>query len=196
MRRRLRRWMTGLCCLLLAPGVLQSAQFAGQALDPPPAAMDFTLHTADGSEFKLSHQRGKIVLLSFGYTFCPDVCPTTLVELSQVRARLGDAAKRVQTAFITLDPERDTPERLGIYTKAFDPTFIGLTGSAEQLAQVLTMYGVIAEKEKVAGTSAEYLIAHSAYTYVIDPEGRLRLLFPFGMSIEEMADDIKQLLRR
>jgi protein SCO1/2 len=195
MRRTFMRWMTGLCCLLLAPGVLQSAQFAGQALVPPLAAMDFTLQTADGSEFKLSQQRGKIVLLSFGYTFCPDVCPTTLVELSQVRARLGDAAKRVQTAFITLDPERDTPERLGIYTKAFDPTFIGLTGSAEQLAQVQTMYGVIAEKETVTGTSAGYLIAHSAYIYVIDPEGRLRLLFPFGMSIEEMADDIKQLLR-
>ena len=195
MRRTLVRWMTGLCCVLVAPGVLQSAQFAGQALVPPPAAMDFTLQAADGSEFKLSQQRGKVVLLSFGYTFCPDVCPTTLVELSQVRARLGDAAKRVRVAFITLDPERDTPERLGIYTKAFDPTFIGLTGSAEQLAYVRTMYGVMAEKEAVAGTSAGYLIAHSAYTYVIDPEGRLRLLFPFGLSIEEMADDIKQLLR-
>ncbi len=195
MRATLVRWMTGLYCVLAAPGVLQSAQFAGQALVPPPAAMDFTLQAADGSEFKLSQQRGKVVLLSFGYTFCPDVCPTTLVELSQVRARLGDAAKRVRVAFITFDPERDTPERLGIYTKAFDPTFIGLTGSAEQLAYVRTMYGVVAEKEAVTGTAAGYLIAHSAYTYVIDPEGRLRLLFPFGLSIEEMADDIKQLLR-
>jgi protein SCO1 len=195
MRRTLVRWMVGLCGVLVAPAVLQSAEFAGQALVPPPAAMDFTLQTSDGSEFKLSQQRGKVVLLSFGYTFCPDVCPTALVELSQVRARLGDAAKRVQMVFITLDPERDTPERLGIYTKTFDPTFIGLTGSAEQLAQVRTMYGVIAEKEAVAGTSAGYLIAHSAYTYVIDPEGRLRVLFPFGLSIEEMADDIKQLLR-
>jgi protein SCO1/2 len=181
--------------LLAAPAVLQSAQFAGQALVPPPAAMDFTLQASDGSEFKLSQQRGKVVLLSFGYTFCPDVCPTTLVELSQVRARLGDAAKRVQTAFITLDPERDTPERLSIYTKAFDPTFIGLTGSVEQLAHVRTMYGVIAEKETAHGGSAGYLIAHSAYTYVIDPKGQLRVLFPFGLSIEEMADDIKQLLR-
>ena len=195
MRRTHVRWMTGLCCVLGASGVLQSAQFAGQALVPPSAAMDFTLQAADGSEFKLSQQRGKVVLLSFGYTFCPDVCPTTLVELSQVRALLGDAAKRVRVAFITLDPERDTPERLGIYTKAFDPTFIGLTGSAEQLAYVRTMYGVMAEKEAVASTAAGYLIAHSAYTYVIDPSGQLRLLFPFGLSIEEMADDIKQLLR-
>ena len=195
MKRTVLQWLAGLCSVLVASGVLQSAQFAGQTLVPPPPAMDFTLQATDGSTFKLSQQRGKIVLLSFGYTFCPDVCPTTLVELSQVLARLGDAAKRVRVAFVTLDPERDTPERLSLYTKAFDPTFIGLTGSAEQLARVRTMYGVIAEKDTATGTSAGYLIEHPAYTYVIDPAGQLRLLFPFGMSIEEMADDIKQLLR-
>jgi protein SCO1/2 len=195
MRRRISRWVTVLWCAMAAPAVMGSAQFAGQALVPP-RSMDFMLTASDGFEFRLSHHRGKVVLLSFGYTFCPDICPTTLVELSQVRARLGEAAKRVQVVFITLDPKRDTPERLDIYTKAFDPTFIGLTGSEEHLAQVRRMYGVIAEKEVVPGTSAEYLIAHSANTYVIDPEGRLRLLFPFGMSVEEMADDILQLMRR
>jgi protein SCO1 len=195
MRRTLVQRATVMCCMLLAPALLQSAQFAGQEMAPPAPALDFALKAADGSDYRLSQQRGKVVLLSFGYTFCPDVCPTTLVELSQVRVRLGDAAKRVQVVFITVDPERDTPERLNTYTKAFDQTFIGLTGSAEQLDRVRKMYGVIAEKEVVAGTSAEYLIAHSAYVYVIDPEGRLRLLFPFGLSIEEMADDIIRLLR-
>jgi protein SCO1 len=196
MGRALCCWVVALWCVIAAPMALANAQFAGQALVSPPPPMDFMLKAADGSEFRLSQQRGKIILLSFGYTFCPDVCPTTLTELSQVRIRLGEAAKRVQVAFITLDPERDTPERLGIYTKAFDPTFIALTGSAEHLAQVRHMFGVIAEKEAVSGTSAGYLIAHSAYTYVIDPEGRLRLLFPFSLSIEEMADDILQLMRR
>jgi protein SCO1/2 len=182
-------------CVLLLPAVLEGSGFAGHEVDPP-VVLDFSLQTAEGTEFRLGHQRGKIVLLSFGYTFCPDVCPTTLLELSQVRSRLGDAAKRVQVAFITLDPERDTAERLRLYTSAFDPSFIALTGSAAQLAGVRQVYGVSAEKQAVEGTSAAYLIAHSANTYVIDQEGRLRLLFPFGMSIEEMADDIKQLLRR
>jgi protein SCO1/2 len=182
--------------LVSAPAMPASAEFAGEELVPPSPAPDFTLTTSDGSEFRVSRHRGQVILLNFGYTFCPDVCPTTLVELSQVRARLGDAAKRVRVVFITLDPERDTPERLRIYTTAFDPTFIGLTGSGEQLAQVRKAYGVVAEKEVVSGTAAAYLIAHSAYIYVIDTEGRLRLLFPFGLSIEEMADDIKQLLRR
>jgi protein SCO1/2 len=188
--------MAVVCCAMALPASLESSQFAGQELIPPLPALDFTLQAADGTAFRLSQQRGKVVLLSFGYTFCPDVCPTTLVELSQVRARLGDAAKRLQVAFITLDPERDTAERLGIYTKAFDASFIGLTGSEAQLAEVRQAYGVIAEKEVVPGTTAPYLIAHSAYIYVIDQEGRLRLLFPFSLSVEEMADDIKQLLRR
>jgi protein SCO1 len=196
MRQTSLRWIAVLLYAMAMPAVLESAQFAGLAVVPPSPPMDFTLKASDGSEFRLSHHRGKVVLLSFGYTFCPDVCPTTLVELSQVRARLGAAANRVQVAFITLDPERDTPERLGIYATTFDPSFVGLTGSEEQLAQVWKAYGVIAEKEVVPGTSAAYLIAHSANIYVIDQEGRLRLLFPFGMSIEEMADDIMQLLRR
>jgi protein SCO1/2 len=181
---------------MTTPAVLESAEFAGRELIPPLPAPDFTLKATNGPDFRLSQLRGKVVLISFGYTFCPDVCPTTLVELSQVRARLGDAAKRVQVAFITLDPERDTLERLRIYTAAFDPGFIGLTGSDEQVAQVRDMYGVTAEKQVVSGTAASYLIAHSAHTYVVDREGRLRLLFPFGLSVEEMADDIVQLLRR
>jgi protein SCO1/2 len=118
------------------------------------------------------------------------------VDLSQVRALLGEQAKQVRFAFITLDPERDTPERFRTYVTAFDPSFLALTGSADQLAQVRKAYGVIAEKQRVPGTSAAYVIAHSAYTYVIDPEGRLRLRLPFGMDIEAMAHDIAQLLRR
>lgn len=138
------RWfLVFLCVVAVAVAVAfervqfsERSQFSGGSLVPGQPATDFTLKTPDGSEFRLSRQRGEIVLLSFGYTFCPDVCPTTLAELAQVRGRLGEAAKRVKVAFITVDPERDTPERLRTYTSAFDPTFVGLTGSAAQLAQV------------------------------------------------------------
>jgi protein SCO1/2 len=148
------------------------------------------------ADFSLGRYRGDVVALSFGYTFCPDVCPTTLVELAQVRARLGAAAKRLHVFFVTVDPERDTPERLRTYTRAFDPTFVGLTGTAEQLARARRAYGVTAKKRVVPGTSAAYLVDHSAFVYVIDPEGRLRLMFPFGTSIDVMAHDIELLLRR
>lgn len=137
-------------CVVTTSPVLECSDCAGRELTPSLPATDFTLKATHGSDFRLSQLRGKVVPLNFGYTFCPDVCPT-LVELSQVRARLGDAAKRVQVAFITLDPERDTLEPLRLYTTAFDPSFIGLTGSDEQLAQVRKMYGVMSERQAVSG---------------------------------------------
>jgi protein SCO1/2 len=170
--------------------------FRSGVLEPARPAPDFALRTPDGGEFRLSRQRGNVVALSFGYTFCPDVCPTTLAELAAAKAKLGDDAKRFTVAFITVDPERDGPERLRTYTTAFDRAFVGLTGSSDQLVAVRQAYGVTARKRVVAGTSAAYLIDHSAFVYVVDPEGRLRLMFPFGTSIENMAHDIRLLMRR
>jgi protein SCO1/2 len=190
------RWFAVLLSLLCPAGALDGAEFKGGALDPPRPAPDFTLRAPDGSAFRLRAHRGKVVLLSFGYTFCPDVCPMTLSELARVRADLGEAGKQVRVAFITVDPERDTPKRLGEYTRYFDATFVGLTGTAEQLAGVQEAYGVTAEKRSVSGTTAAYLIDHSAFIYVIDAEGRLRLMFPFGTPIEDMVHDIQLLLRR
>ena len=107
-------------------------EFRGGVLDPPRPAPDFTLPAHDGAVFRLSQQRGQVVALVFGYTFCPDVCPTTLAELAQVRSRLGPAAAaRLRVAFVTVDPERDDAARLRVYTQAFDRTFVGLTGTAE-----------------------------------------------------------------
>jgi protein SCO1/2 len=170
--------------------------FKSGALEPPRPAPDFALKAPDGTEFRLSRQRGVVVALAFGYTFCPDVCPTTLAELAAVRAKLGADAKNLAVVFVTVDPERDGPERLRSYTAAFDRTFTGLTGSAEQLAAVRNAYGVTARKRIVSGTAAAYLIDHSAFVYVIDTEGRLRLMFPFGTSIDDMAHDIRLLMRR
>jgi protein SCO1/2 len=187
--------------LLFALGAIEvcdhkKAPRNAEASTVPRTAADFVLKTSHGSEFRLSQYRGKVVLLDFGYTFCPDICPTTLAELAQVRAQLGEAAKQVQVVFITVDPERDSPERLRSYTEAFDPTFIGLTGSAEQLAEVRQAYDVVAEKQVVPGTTAVYLIAHSAYLYLIDPDGRLQQRFPFGTSmIKDITEAIQTLLK-
>jgi protein SCO1/2 len=175
-------------------GVLENTPFKGGVFDPPRLAPDFTLQASDGSAFRLHQYQDKVVLLGFGYTFCPDVCPTTLALLAQVYKNLGEAAKRLQIAYITVDPERDTVERLREYVQFFDKSFLGLTGTAEQLSQVRQDYGVLMEKQVVAGSSGGYLIHHSAFIYVIDPTGRLRLMFPFGMSGAEMRHDLQLLL--
>ncbi len=172
------------------------AGFRGGALDPPRPAPEIALRTHEGTDFRLSRYRGDVVAITFGYTFCPDVCPTTLAELAQVRARLGPAGVRLRVVFVTVDPERDGPERLRAYVHAFDRTFTGLTGTPAELAAVQKAYGVIARKQSVRGTSAAYLVDHSAFVYVVDAEGRLRLMFPFGTPVENMTHDIGLLLRR
>jgi protein SCO1/2 len=179
-----------------ALGAGEAAEFRGGALVPAGPAPDLVLRTADGKEFRLSAQRGRVVALSFGYTFCPDVCPTTLAELVQVKGRLGADAEQLRIVFITVDPDRDTPARLQEYARAFSHRFTALTGPPERLAQARKAYGVVAERRVVPGTAATYLIDHSALVYVIDPEGRLRLTFPFGLSIDDMVHDVKLLLRR
>lgn len=168
--------------------------YQGSLIDPPAPAADFTLQDPEGQPFTLSEQRGKVVLIFFGYTSCPDVCPTTLVDFKQIQARLGDAASDVEFVLITVDPERDTPEKIGQYVTTFHPDFIGLTGSQAALDAVYAGYGVFVEKENV-GSSAGYLVSHTSRVYVIDQDGNLRLTFPFGMAAEAMAEDITHLLK-
>jgi protein SCO1/2 len=191
----MRRTALAVLVLLAAP-LLTAATFRGGALEPPRPAPDFALQRSDGNQFRLSQHRGQVVVMTFGYTFCPDVCPTTLAEFAQIRTRLGPASGHVRFVFITVDPERDSPERVRAYTDAFDSTFIGLTGTVAQLEAVRRDYGVTARKRVVAGTSAAYLVDHSALIYVVDREGRLRLLFPFGTSVDDMTHDIRLLTGR
>jgi protein SCO1/2 len=174
---------------------MEAAQFKGALLTPVKPAADFTLTAQDGREFRLSQERGKVVALWFGYTFCPDVCPMTLSELLKARQQLAKSAERFRIVFVTVDPERDTPARLREYAQGFGGGFTALTGPADQLARVRKAYGVVAEKHAVAGTSAAYLIDHSAFVYLVDPAGELRVMFPFGMTIDDMVHDIKLLLQ-
>lgn len=173
-----------------------AAGLRGAVYDPPLPAADFSLIQADGKAFRLSEQRGKIVLLFFGYTFCPDVCPTTLAELSQALQKLSEQEKaRVVVVFISVDPARDTPECAQEYAQRFSPSFLGLSGTEAELQPIWSAYGVYREVQPT-GSAAGYLIAHSARVYLIDPQGNLHLTFPFGTPPEDIAYDLKILLRQ
>ncbi|RME86098.1 MAG: SCO family protein [Caldilineae bacterium] len=156
---------------------------------------DFTLTAHTGERVSLADFRGKYVILYFGYTFCPDVCPTTMAQLAQAM-KLLDApkAERVQVLFVSVDPERDTPERLAQYVPAFDPTFIGLTGTPDEIAAAATPMGIYYAKNEVGGASG-YLVDHTASVMVLDEEGRVRLIWPYGTTAAEMAEDLDHLLR-
>jgi protein SCO1/2 len=164
------------------------------AFDPPRAAPDFSLNGSNGSELKLSRYRGKVVALGFGYTSCPDVCPTTLLLLAQARDKLGPARKDFQVVYVTVDPERDDVEHLRKYVGAFDPTFLGATGTPSQLADVRKAYGIQASRKPLAGSPAGYLIHHSAFVYLIDRNGNIRTMMPYGVSVDDVAHDVGALL--
>jgi protein SCO1/2 len=158
---------------------------------PPRLAPDFSLQGSDGRALNLSHYRGKVVVLGFGYTSCPDVCPTTLATLAQARRALGPAAKDVQVVYVTVDPERDVVERMRKYLGGFDPTFVGGTGAADKLSAVRKDYGILAEKKMYGDT---YAVAHSSYTYLIDRAGNLRALMPYGHGPDDYVHDLNILL--
>lgn len=174
-----------------AAAASQPALKAG-VFDPPRLAPDFALQGSDGHELKISHYRGKVVLLAFGFTSCTEVCPITLNTFAVTRRKLGPAAADVQVVYVTVDPGRDVPARLSKYLGSFDPTFVGGTGTEDQLAAVRRSYGITAEK-KVIGD--DYTYAHSSFTYLIDRSGRIRALMPYGHSPDDYVNDLTILLK-
>ena len=162
--------------------------------EPYPPAPDFELARTGGESFRLSDARGEIVVLFFGYTSCPDICPTTLAELKTALDRLDEEeAENVKVVFVTVDPERDTPERVQEYVDHFDQAFVGLSGSEQELAHVWNEYGVF--RQKVEGTSAAgYLVDHTARVTVIDQEGNLRVSYPFDTPVETIVHDLQVLM--
>jgi protein SCO1/2 len=174
----------------------ESPSLKAGVFDPPRVAPDFSLQGSHGAQFKLSQYRGKVVVLGFGFTSCPDVCPTTLAVLAQARKKLGAIGDELQVVYITVDPERDDALHLRNYLAAFDPTFIGGTGTAAQLAGVRQAYGIVATKKAVEGNPSDYLIHHSSFIYLIDREGRLRALMPYGRTADDVAHDVRILLNK
>lgn len=185
-----------LLVLLVVPCVAAEPPFRTGALEPPGPAPEFTLRSDTGKTVRLRDWRGNVVLLYFGYTSCPDVCPTTLSDLAEVKKQLGPAAQRLRVALVTVDPERDTAKRLHTYVKAFDPTFVGLSERKPALAVVWKAYGVYVQSHRVPGSSEGYMVDHSATTFVIDAEGRLRLAISFGTPVEDIRHDLQLLLPR
>jgi protein SCO1/2 len=172
----------------------QSYTYQGVLIDPPATAFDFELTDQYGEPFQLSDQRGNVVLIFFGYTNCPDVCPVTLSEFKRIKEQLGDQAERVRFVYITVDPERDSQERVQAYLNNFDPNFIGLVGERESLEPIWEAYGVYAKRQDV-GSAAGYLIDHTARTYLIDAQGNWRLNYPFGIETAKITEDIQHLLK-
>ena len=197
---RLGRWTrrTALAALLSGAVWLAGCQskpdFRNTDVTGADFAQDFQLTGHDGKAYSLADFRGKVVVIFFGYTQCPDVCPGTMAELAQVMQTLGPDAERVQVIFVTVDPERDTPELLANYVPAFDPRFLGLYGDAEVTERTAKAFRVF--YQKVPGkTPGSYTVDHTAGSYVYDPQGKLRLFIKHGTGPEPIAHDLRVLLK-
>lgn len=183
----------GLVSVLYIGWVKTQSTFRGALIEPPYPAADFILQS-DKGEVHLSDYRGKIVLLYFGYTFCPDVCPATMAKIAQAYHSLGQDASHVQTIFISVDPERDTPDKLGRYVRAFNPTFVGATSTPETISELAKKYGVFFQKRTV-NSAAGYLVDHTAIVWVIDTQGKLHVEWPYDIISDDMVADIRLLMK-
>jgi protein SCO1/2 len=168
--------------------------YQGSVIEPANAAYPFELIDENGDTFRLEDENGKVSLLFFGYTHCPDVCPVTLAEMRKVSQALRTKAEDLRFIFVTVDPDRDTPELLKEYLGYFDPNFIGLTGSKEALEQVWKAYGVYRSVIETDSQEA-YLVEHTARVYVINREGNLMMTYPFGSKAENIVEDLRHLLK-
>lgn len=155
---------------------------------------DFALTDHDGKPFSLTSQRGKVVLIFFGYTFCPDACPTTLSKLASVYRKLGDDASKVKTLYISVDPERDTPEVLKADLGNFRIDAIGLTGQKAEIDKVVQQYGAAYEIVPTPESAAKYTVSHTTTLYALDPSGRIRMKFRYEASVDEVVDGIRAIL--
>jgi protein SCO1/2 len=169
-------------------------EFHGAKFDPPLEVPDFELMSASGQPFRFSQTQGQFNLIYFGYTFCPDVCPLTLVDLKEALQGLPEEAQ-VNVIFISVDPERDTPEVVERYVSSFGPEFIGLTDDYSKIEEVMLAYGAYAEKEKTPDSAAGYLVSHTARVYLMTPEDGILLTYPFGFEPEDLRSDLEYLLQ-
>lgn len=183
--------LTLVTCLLAACS--EPPKFNGTDISGVDWGRDFSLKDHQGQVRHLGDFKGKTVVLFFGYTQCPDVCPTTLTTAAAALKRLGAEANKVQVLFVTLDPVRDTPDMLGKYVAAFNPDFLALHGTEADVAASAKEFKIFFQKQ-AGSTPTSYTIDHSAASYAFDPAGRLRLFIKHGTPPEQLANDLKQLI--
>jgi protein SCO1/2 len=161
---------------------------AGQYREAP----DVTLINQDNQPMSLADLKGKTVMMIFGYTRCPDVCPMGMSDLRRVKRELGDTADQAAFVFVSVDPERDTPAVIKPYVKAFDESFIGLTGDVPALQKFVYAFDGLFEKQKPTGDDPNvYVMAHTSFTYLIDADGKWRMKYPFGTPVETLVRDMR-----
>jgi len=201
MKRRhgLRPWAHGphsLSPIIFAAAlsICQPPAWAGTA--PVTVGGPFTLTAPDGTTVTDETYRGKWLLVFFGYTFCPDICPTTLYEIVAALEELGTDAAKLQPIFVTIDPERDTPEVMGKYTGAFDPRIVGLTGSPQQIAAVARAYGAYSALHKTGTGAEDYVVDHSTYIYIMDIQGKFVRGLDFDTPARRIADTLRKIMVR
>src|SRR6476620_11889150 len=183
--------IAGAAVLLVAnPQGGQPVQSSGAALIGGP----FSLVGADGKHVTDRNFRGRYMLIFFGFTHCPDICPAELQVIAQALDKLGAQGKKVVPVFVTLDPERDTPQVMGEYEKSFGPNFVGLTGSPEAIAAAAKSYRVAYSQVENNNSAGDYSVDHSALVYLMDPEGRYVTHFSFGLSADQMAEKLEKSL--
>lgn len=192
--KRILVWPAVFCAVLVM--ILLGMENVQAKLPPPPAGIggDFTLTGANGKPVSLGDFKGQTVLLFFGYTYCPDVCPTAMLTLKRVRSILGEKASRVSVLFITVDPERDTLEKLKSYEDFFGPAVIGLRGSPQEIAKVTALYRTSYQKVEMDGASG-YQVAHTDFIYLIDGQGRTRSMYRSQTPAKNIVDDILELMK-
>lgn len=182
---------TALLALCIATSAAAAPALRTGSFDPPRQAPEFSLQGSNGAPVRLGAYRGKVVALGFGYTSCPDVCPTTLADLAKARKKLGAPAEDFQVIYVTVDPERDSAALLRTYLGAFDPTFLGATGAPRELADVRKAYGI---QTRRVGKPPAYFVHHSSYVYLVDRAGKLRAMMPYGVPVDDIVHDVKALL--
>lgn len=188
------RYSLAVFALLVAACSPDGPRFRSTDITGADFGKELALTASDGKPRSLGDFRGKLVVLFFGYTHCPDICPTTLADMAAVMKQMGGDAARVQVLFVTVDPERDTPEVLAKYVPAFDPSFLGLAGDTTATQRTAKEFKIFYEK-RPGGAPGAYTVDHSAQSYVFDGRGRLRLMVRHDRIAEDLAPDLRTLLK-